>query len=143
MARPVGSSKPADVDKAEIARQRMEWDLSHPEGNDEEFRWWLVEKSVFEQAVSGKVPAQELYARIKGKYVEKSETRILTIDADTLRRIERDAQRELGLLVDREGEVQGKPALLPLKLREDTEQGHDESSEVGTVALPGTNPDGV
>jgi len=110
-------------------------------------KWRAVEHAIYERAIAGTVSAQELYAKIKGKFIEKQEIKIGRIENDDYYRIRNQAKREL--TERRKGKIQGDRKVLPesaLLLSEqslDTEQDEHEDSQVGSVAVSSSSSGGV
>ena len=89
-------------------------DRTLDEGGDE--RWTSVEQAIYEQAVKGTVKAQELFAKLKGKLIDKQEIRVGRLEDDDYYRIRNEARRELNQTREKgnkgAGEVRAIPALL-------------------------------
>jgi len=95
-------------------------------------RWVSVEQAIYEAAMKGTVKAQELYARLKGKLIDKQEIKVGRLEDDDYYRIRNEARRELkprreeGNQGDRE--MQPVTALLLEAPCSDTEQDNEKDS---------------
>lgn len=93
-------------------------------------RWTAMETAIYNKGIEGTVTAQELYAKLKGKLIDKQEIKFGRLEDDDYYKIRNKARRELDARGDGEDkgdrEVLAEPALLLEKPRLDTEQDNQE-----------------
>ena len=93
--------------------------------------WEQVYQTLYRKAVSGDVRAMELFAKLKGKLVEKRETKV-GLDDDTYYRIRNKAAQRVdtgrGSKTSRDREVHSESSLLLETPRLPTEQGNEQDS---------------
>jgi len=108
-----------------------------------ENRWNRVEKAIYDEAVRGKVSAQELYAKLLGKLIDKKEIKVGRLEGDDYYRIRNEAKRDIdhggGGEPERDREVLAESTLFLEESRLDTEQDNDTDGSVAGLGLSSTD----